>query len=61
MVSEHRVDHGECFLLICGLFFLGQFSHQIGLRRVGYWIILLVICEVLVGLWIVQSISDILQ
>jgi hypothetical protein len=34
VVSDYWVDHGECFLLICGLFFFRQFTDHIGFKLV---------------------------
>jgi hypothetical protein len=34
MLSDYWVDHGECFLLICGLFFFRKFTNHIGCKLV---------------------------
>jgi hypothetical protein len=37
VVSDYWVDHREFFLLICGLFFLEQFSDRIVVSSAGFW------------------------
>jgi hypothetical protein len=37
VVSDYWIDHREFFLLICGLFFLEQFSDRIVASSAGFW------------------------